>query len=77
MNLNNVDFYGNNIEAVKDEKGEVWISVRSICEGIGVDPKSQREKIKSDPRYRWGDITSPSSGGPQLMLCLPLNQLNG
>lgn len=77
MNITKVEFHGNVIEAVKDEKGECWVSVRSICEGIGIDPKNQRDKIQRDSRYRWGDITSPSAGGIQTMLCLPLNQLSG
>jgi hypothetical protein len=78
MNLNNVNFYGNNVEVVKDEKGEIWVSVRSICEGIGVDWKSQWAKLSSDQKFNCGDITSVARDGRQReMVCLPLNQLNG
>ena len=77
MNITKVEFHGNVIEAVKDERGECWVSVRSICDGIGVSWPPQYTKIKNDPRYRGYDIVTPSASGSQTTLCLPVNQLNG
>jgi len=72
-----VPFNGQEVLAVRDQDGKVWISVKRICENIGVDPRSQRIKIQSDSRFRWGDITLPSEGGEQTCICIPLEQLNG
>lgn len=78
MQVEQVSFYGNVIDAVKDEKGELWVSVRSVCEGIGVDHKRQREKIQSDPKFNWGHMSSVAEDGKDReMICIPLNQLNG
>jgi hypothetical protein len=70
-------FDGKEVLAVKDENGTPWISVRSICEAIGIDWPSQWVKLMADHKYRCCDIPTPSEGGPQAMVCLPLNQLNG
>lgn len=70
-------FDGKVIETVMGEDGKPWISVRSVCEAIGVAKNKQIEKIKSNPIYRGYLMVSPSAGGAQEMFCIPLEQLNG
>lgn len=43
-----VPFHGDVIEATKDEKG-VWASLRRMCESLGLDPDSQRQKLQKRP----------------------------
>lgn len=77
MNEIVMPFDGRRIDVIRDEQGNLWVGVKSICLAIGIDAKSQRQKIIDDEKYRWGDITSPSAGGMQKTFCLPLNHLNG
>lgn len=41
-------FEGDVLE-VASEAGQIWISVKRICEILGIDPKSQQEKLKKKP----------------------------
>ncbi len=53
--------------------------IKRICENIGVDSKSQLEKINSDPVLSKARvlITLPTEGGPQTVICLPLKYMYG
>jgi len=55
------------------------IAMKPICENIGVDWSAQAQKIKRHPILSKGMviITTPSKGGIQEMLTLPLRMLNG
>jgi len=54
----------------------VMVAIKPICEGIGLDSKSQRAKLQADPRFSWGDITSTGSDGKSYqMFCLPVEQV--
>jgi prophage antirepressor-like protein len=44
-----VDFYGGTIEAVLDENGDIWASVRRTCEHLGIAPWNQQLKLKDQP----------------------------
>lgn len=44
-----VDFYGDEILAVRTEGGSVYIPVRPICDLLGVDWSAQRRRINRDP----------------------------
>jgi prophage antirepressor-like protein len=48
-----VDFYGGTIEAVLDENGDIWASVRRACEHIGIDEEGQRQKLRNPNRAPW------------------------
>ncbi|CAK8739220.1 hypothetical protein SODG_002826 [Sodalis praecaptivus] len=71
-----VPFHGNALYVV-NHNGEPYTPMKPIVEGMGMDWKSQRTKIKQ--RFAKGgvEITIPTSGGPQKMLCLALRKLNG
>lgn len=70
-------FDGQVIEVIRDECGKPWVSVRSVCQAIGIDVETQRRKLISDTRFRCGHMTAPSIGGMQETFCIPLEQLNG
>jgi hypothetical protein len=68
-------FDGNTVEVIKNEVGEAFVSVRSVCRAIGIDAPSQIEKVKGNPTYKGVAYPIPSAGGPQETYCLPLGQL--
>ena len=86
-----IDFYGDQIvAALVPEEGQtqpaIYVPVRPICEYLGLDWSSQRQRIDRDPvlsEVRQGVVitTAPSAdgrgGGPQEMLCLPVQFLHG
>ncbi len=71
-------FDGKVIETVTGEDGKPWISVRSVCQAIGIDVENQRRKLQADERFMCGAITAHDAiGRSQEMFCIPLEQLNG
>jgi hypothetical protein len=81
-----VEFYGDELTAVLLEDGTVYVPIRPICDYLGVDWSAQRQRVIRDlvlSEVAKGVvvITTPSKsgrgGGPQEMLCLPLDYLNG
>lgn len=86
-----IDFYGDQIVAALVPVGgqpqpAIYVPVRPICEYLGLDWSSQRQRIDRDPvlsDVRQGVVvmTAPSAdgrgGGPQEMLCLPVQFLHG
>ena len=86
-----IDFYGDQIIAALvpvegEEPPTIYVPVRPICDNLGIDWSSQRQRIDRDPvlsEVRKGVVitTSPSSsgrgGGPQEMLCLPVEFVHG
>lgn len=42
------DFYGDRLEVIHDTaSGEVWVSVKRVCEALGVDHDAQRVKLRA------------------------------
>lgn len=80
-----IDFYGDEIIAVlieEEEREQVYIPVRPICDYLGLSWSGQRERINRDPVL--ADITrfvrvtrTNSQGGNPNVLALPLEYLNG
>jgi hypothetical protein len=71
-------FDGKEVLTVRDQEGKVWISVKRICENIGVDWANQWVKIRADQRFNCCGITIVAEDGKQReMFCIPLEQLNG
>ena len=73
-----VDFHGDAIFAVERFDG-VYVALKPVCEALGIDPKSQRAKVQRDPVLSEGGVmvTLPTPGGPQEVLGLRLDLLNG
>ncbi|NKQ35706.1 MAG: hypothetical protein HF973_08840 [Chloroflexi bacterium] len=82
-----VDFYGDEVTAVlieKDERRQVFVPVRPICDYLGIDWSAQYRRIDRDPVL--SEVTIPcvvvtaTQGQPDQrreMQCLPLDYLNG
>lgn len=70
----NVPFYGSELYVV-NHNGEAYTPMKPIVEGMGMDWKSQFIKIKQ--RFSKGvvEITIPTVGGAQRMICLALRKL--
>jgi hypothetical protein len=69
--MNAIDFKGTMIQVISDENGKRWVSVRHVCEALGIDHKNQRAKLQSSPEYQWGDITSVDRQGRNYpMFCI-------
>lgn len=43
-----ITVHGGEIDVVRDEDG-VWVSVRRVCEALGLDRKAQQEKLQARP----------------------------
>lgn len=73
----NVPFHGQSLATIFHE-GQPFVAMRPIVENIGIDWAGQTVKLKKQ-KEKFGrcDIATPSNGGVQSMLCLPLKKLNG
>lgn len=68
-----IDFYGDELLATQDETGEVHVALRRMCENLGLDPKSQHEKLKRSAWATMVMITTVAEDGKQrAMSMLPL-----
>jgi len=81
-----VEFYGDDITAVRVEDGTIYIPVRPLCDLLGLDWSGQRQRIVRDAVLSQeakgvGVMTTPSDsgvgGGRQEMLALPLDYISG
>ena len=74
-----VEFYEDQVTAVRLSSGEVFIPVRPIVEGLGLDWAAQTRRINRDPilSEEKGVVVMATPGGPQDMLALPLDYLSG
>jgi hypothetical protein len=80
-----VDFYGDEIMTVlveEDDRRQIFIPVRPICDYLGLSWSGQRERINRDPVLsdvsRFVRVTRTNSqGGNPNVTALPLEYLNG
>lgn len=72
-----VAFHGAPLYLVTHD-GEPYVPMRPVVEGMGLDWKTQFRKLTAE-KDRWGVVimTTPSEGGPQESLCLPLRKILG
>ncbi|HYN87543.1 MAG TPA: phage antirepressor N-terminal domain-containing protein [Ardenticatenaceae bacterium] len=73
-----IDFYGEELVAVQDAEGTVWLPMRPLCDVLGVVWSSQRDRISRDAVMgevvRAIRVVRPGErGGAQEMACLPLD----
>ncbi|WP_275443331.1 MULTISPECIES: phage antirepressor N-terminal domain-containing protein [unclassified Halomonas] len=73
-----INFHGTTIPTFSVE-GVVRVAMKTICQSIGLDWRSQRQRILRHSVLSKGVvmITTPSKGGLQKSLTLPLTKLNG
>ena len=70
---------GISLQVVADDR-EQLVAVKPVCEILGVDAKSQREKIEEHPLFSSVRVLSPSTGADgktYQMLCIPLQFFPG
>jgi hypothetical protein len=79
-----VQFYGDELIAIRAQDGAVYVPVRPICDLLGVDWSSQRQRIARDPVL--AEVIKPcvvvttTQGQPDQrreMLALPLDYVSG
>ena len=73
--LSPVTFHGDTIFCI-EHQNQPYAPMRPIVENMGLDWKSQSAKLNAN-KGRWGMviITTPSKGGDQQALCLPVRKL--
>lgn len=52
QNLEIIPFYDDELQVVRDDNNEGWISVKRLCNTLGIDFKSQLRKVSEDPRFK-------------------------
>lgn len=74
-----VDFHGDTLLAQPQPEGPPLVAVKPIVERLGLDWRSQLQRLKRDEVLMEGVvmITTPSPGGPQDTVALPLNLIPG
>ena len=63
-----------------DRDGEIFVPVKPICEAIGIDVESQRDKIQDDEILNSTAVVSTAvaaDGKERKMYCLPLRYVYG
>ena len=76
--VQNISFHGQTVP-VFTQNNQHYVAMKPICENIGLDWKAQYDRIKRHAVLSKGMvmITTPSKGGEQQTICLPLDYLNG
>ena len=72
-----VPFEDNTLYLVEQDE-KPFVVMKPIVEGMGLDWRTQARKLRSN-KARWGVVimTTPSDGGRQKSVCLPLRKLPG
>lgn len=72
-----VMFCGLCIPTIKDSAGRIWVAAKQVVEGIGVDWKSQHEKLtyRSD-EFEPVEMKIMHNNHPYDTTCIPLDNLN-
>lgn len=77
VNTTSLTFQGQQIITAM-AAGVAYVAMKPVVEGIGLDWASQFVKLKKQgEKFGCCDITIPSLGGLQKMICIPLKKLNG
>ena len=76
--VQNISFNGQTVP-VFTQNNQHYVAMKPICENIGLDWKAQYDRIKRHAVLSEGMVmmTTPSKGGEQQTICLPLDYLNG
>ncbi|GAB3471937.1 phage antirepressor N-terminal domain-containing protein [Azotobacter salinestris] len=77
--LDTVSFHGHDLTVITTPAGEHLVAMKPICEAIGLSWRGQNERIQRHEVLKEGMrvIRTPSTGGEQETICLPLDYLNG
>lgn len=75
VNLQTVRFNKDVLEVAVN--GKQWVSIKPICDAIGIDRKNQQDKLQCDQSFEAKLIKVKTNGGMQDVFCIPLSKLNG
>lgn len=77
LSTQTISFYGSELITLKVED-VIYTAVKPIVEAMGLDWSGQQQKLsKSGDKFGCRDISMPTNGGLQKMICMPLKKLNG
>lgn len=77
VNTSSVQFHGQAIITAM-AAGVVYVAMKPIVDNLGMSWTSQHRKLlNSCDKYGYAHMSTPSKGGIQKMLCIPLRKLNG
>lgn len=71
--MKTIEFYGDTLEVV-DMNGQPGVTARRLVENLGLSWGRQAEKL-ADPMFRCAHMCTPSAGGSQETLILPVKSL--
>lgn len=73
-----VEFHGDIIYATS-QADALMVPISPICAALGIDPQAQARRIRRHPVLSQGVamMATPSAGGTQNSLAIPLDMLNG
>jgi hypothetical protein len=79
MEEKTLEFYDDELVAAKMADGSVFVPVRRLCDNLGLDWPSQRQRILRDEilNEAKGVVIITTPGGQQEALCLPLDLIPG
>lgn len=72
--LTPIPFHHQTVQLIEHE-GKPYVAMRPIVENLGLDWKAQHRKLTDKFAKGVVTMTTPSAGGPQQTLCLPLTKL--
>lgn len=80
LTVKEVNFMGDILMAAQDREKNIWAGIKWICQGLGLSidqTKNERKRIQNDLVLSQGgsNLTLPTNGGNQEVLCLNLNFL--
>lgn len=77
VNTSSVQFHGQPIITAM-VAGVAYVAMKPIVDNLGMSWTSQHRKLlNSGDKYGYAHMSTPSKGGIQKMLCIPLKKLNG
>ena len=65
-----IEFHGSKLDAIRDPDGEIWVSVRRVCEALGIDNATQQQKLKNKPWARVGVMPTRDTNGKTQKTCM-------
>nr|DAK77161.1 MAG TPA: hypothetical protein [Caudoviricetes sp.] len=76
--VQNISFHGQTVP-VFSHNNQHYVAMKPICENIGLEWNAQFRRIKRNEILNSvvAMMATPSNGGEQQMICLPLDYLNG
>jgi hypothetical protein len=77
MALVRVPFYGDQLDAVQDGSRKVWVSLRRLCDNLGIDPDTQKRKLSGKPWACTSEMTVqlPDAGQSREYTMIDLDRL--